>query len=210
MALISDPETETKEAGGEGYHPVIQRINFIEKDTLDFTYRRLLAIGVVLLSLCLLFNGVQRFRIFLMEKKIPQLSEEVTALKEEQEKIRKATAARDTIPVSARAAIIQQFVNQPLWSSLLREMTSRTPSSLWLSSFKSYEKPDSPSKRGILLSGQSDQAGSVAHFLKALSDSPAFEKVVLTSLTLDKSPLGIRYQLAIDLDVSSREEGAGP
>lgn len=185
----------------------VQRVNFIEKEPLDFTYQKILFIGLGVLFLCGLLFGAQKGRAYWYHKQVAVLTEEVNRMKVEQERIRRATASESGgLPVTARAALIQLFENDLPWSPVLKELTSLIPPSLWLSSLKSYDKADSPTRRGILLNGQTEEVASLARFLKLLSDSPDFEKVVLTSSTQDKTANGLRYQFAIDVAVSQTDE----
>lgn len=179
----------------------IQRINFIDQERLDFSYRKLLGIGLLLVAACGFLYGAQFLRIRLMDQRIVALSAEVVTLKTEQARIKKENAAVSDVPVTARSTLAALFQKSLGWSLILREFSRLTPSSLWLTSLKSYEKAEASAKKGILLGGFSKDMETLARFVKILSDSDFFEKVILTTSAQDKSSQEPRYQFAIDVAV---------
>lgn len=189
---------------------MIQRINFIEKNPFVLNYRKMVVFGGGLFGLVLLIYGTQFFRAVRIEKKAAALTAEVTRLKAEQER-RLKEMSTDTSGTSAgaQAALVQFFEDPMSWSVLLGELTSQTPTSLWLTSFKSYEKADLPSKRGMTLAGRAEDASAVTFFVKSLSDSPYFERVVLTDLKQETGVKGESYQFTIDLALTSQKREKG-
>lgn len=189
---------------------MIQRINFIEKNPFVLNYRKMVVFGGGLFGLVLLIYGMQFFRAVRIEKKAAALTAEVTRLKVEQER-RLKEMSTDTSGTSAgaQAALIQFFEDPMSWSVLLGELTSQTPNSLWLTSFKSYEKADLPSKRGMTLAGRAEDASAVTFFVKSLSDSPYFERVILTDLKQETGVKGESYQFTIDLALTSQKREKG-
>jgi len=184
---------------------MIQRINFIEKNPFILNYRKMVVFGGGLFGLVLLIYGMQFFRAVRIEKKVAALTAEVTRLKAEQERRLKEMTDTSGTFAGAQAALVQFFEDPMSWSVLLGELTSQTPTSLWLTSFKSYEKADLPSKRGMTLTGRAEDASAVTFFVKSLSDSPYFERVVLTDLKQETGAKGESYQFTIDLALTSQK-----
>lgn len=185
----------------------VQRINFIEKAPFVLTYRKMISIGGALFGLILMIYGFQIARTFLMEKRITQLNETVSKLKADREKALQEVASEAGGPAGARSILLKMLNESVSWSVFLRELTSQTPRSLWLTSFKSYEKADASSRRGVILNGRAEDAGTVAHFLKALSLSPLFENVVLSSSKQGTGNEGSVYEFSIDLAVKMPKGG---
>lgn len=188
---------------------MIQRINFIEKKPFILTYRKMVLLGGGLFGLAILFYGLQMVRLVSIEKRITKLTVEVTKLKAERERRLKELAGETGAAAGAQAVLIQYFDDPLSWAALLNELTSETPRSLWLTSLKSSEKADDASKRGMTINGQADEASAVTSFVKSLSDSPYFEKVILTSLKQEKGTKRESYQFAIDLGLTSQKKQAG-
>ena len=181
---------------------IVQRINFIERAPLVFTYRRMMKIGGGLLGILLLVYGCEAGRAALAGRKAERLSLEIGRLKAERERILKVTEAETPgYEAVARAALINLFEKSLTWSSVLRDLTDETPRSLWLTSLKSSERPDALSRRGIQVKGQSEDAATVTLFLKSLSDSPYFEHIVLTSSRQESGPHGPFYSFDIEMAV---------
>lgn len=187
----------------------VQRINFIEREPISFTYRRLiLAVGTVFALAALAF-GLLVARGAFLERKATRLAGEVAKLKADQERLLKKLEAETAgLPQEAGRSDVGRLLDAAVsWSTLMKELTSEFPPSLWLSSLKSYEKADLPSKHGILINGYAEEAASVTQFVKSLSHSPYFDHVILTSLKQETGSTGERYQFAIDLAVSPPKGG---
>jgi Tfp pilus assembly protein PilN len=185
---------------------IVKRINFIEKEPFVLSYRKMLWIGGILVGVAVLFYGAQRTRVFVLEKKVTQLNSEVTKLKEERDRRLKELEGASGDPTASARSVLFRIFDDPLtWSVLLKELTLQIPNSLWLSSVKSHEKPDAPSQRGIGLDGQANGAEAVSHFVKSISESPYFEKVILTSSEQAKKSQGESYEFSIDLVLTSRK-----
>ncbi len=187
----------------------LERINFLEREPIALSYRKMVWIGVVLVGVGGLFYGVQTLRGFSAAKKEAQLTAEVGKLKQEQERLLRELqgGAQDA---TARGILIQIFDDPLSWSTLMRELTLQIPNSLWLNSVKSYAKPDVSSERGVVLDGQAGRAEAVTQFVRSISDSPFFEKVILTSLEQGKKSPGENYQFSIDLVLTSLTKKAKP
>ena len=187
----------------------IQRINFIEREPFVLTYKKMIIMGGALFGVVLFFYGVQLTRLLWIEKNVTRLTEEVTQLKASRERALLEAGSETGGLVSARAALLKILTHATSWSAVVRELTTETPHSLWLTSLKSYEKAESLSRRGLLLNGQAEEAESVTFFLKALSGSPYFTNVVLTSSKQESGPSGLLYQFSIDLIVTPSKRGGG-
>lgn len=190
---------------------MIQRINFIERAPFQLTYRKFVWLGAVLVGLFLLFYGIQFVRVAWLERRVIGLTSVVTELKGQREKRLREVATESGESGESgnvQEALLKELGSGVTWSGLLRELTSSVAPSLWLTSIKSYEKGDSPSKRALLLNGQAEEAGSVTIFLKSLEESPRFENVVLTSSKQENGVASRRlYQFSIDLVVSRASSG---
>jgi Tfp pilus assembly protein PilN len=186
-----------------------QRINFIEKRPFVLTYRKMVLVGGGIFGFLILFYGVQAVRLVSVEKKVVKLTAEVMRLKQEKEKRLKAleAAASAGSAAGAQAALVQYFDDPLSWSSFLNELTSQIPRSLWLTSLKAQEKKEA--RQGMLIEGRAEEASAVTGLVKALADSPYFEKVILTSLKQEKGDRGLYYKFTIDFGLSSQRKTAG-
>jgi len=182
----------------------IQRINFIEREPFVLTYRRMLEIGGAAAAVCLFLFGMQFGRVHLAEARQERLEKEVQALREESDRIFKQMSASGG-PQSAREALTSLFEKAPPWAALLKEMTAEAPRSVWLTGLKSKEGAGGAGMIGLQLSGHSEEAGSVAQFLKSLTASSFFQNVVLASSKHEMVSGSDVYSFVIDLSVSSSE-----
>lgn len=178
----------------------VRRINFIEREPFVITHGKMLLGAGAVVGFLLLIFALQTFRVVRADKAIVSLTAEVRQLKSEREKRIKETGEGEEAGV--RATLAAAFREVVPWSEVLERVTVTAPSSLWLSSIKSYDRTDLPSKKGLALKGLTEDAGAVTRFLKGLADSRQFERVVLTSSKKETGPRGVLYNFDIDLAVS--------
>lgn len=176
----------------------IRRINFIEKEPFAFTYRKMLLIGVTLVSIVIFLSGIQWVRARILEKKIAVVTGEVVKLKEERERLAKKLMAESGPSTGGQAELLKIFDSSFSWPVILREITAQIPRSLWLLSLQPGAKPES-GQRGVSLKGRAEEAVAIAAFVKALAGSPHFRNVVLTSSKQVVGTASVYYEFAIDL-----------
>jgi len=158
---------------------MIQRINFLQKQTFEITYAALLvAFGSVLL-ICLLSYGVTRLKQGGAERRRASLTTEINKLKEEREQLLHRGELSQTS--GPWAAIQQALEKEPSWPQLLSSLAASLPPNVWLVSFKSFSKEGNPDVKGIVFHGSARSQQAVAAFLTAMGKTPHFEKIVLTS-----------------------------
>lgn len=176
-----------------------QRINFIEREPLRLTYRKMLIYGSALFGFLILVGGLQVVRFVSTQKNLDQLTREVTQLKTERERQLKKSMASTEALQSGRSVLLQIFQDASPWSSILKELTYQAPRSLWLTSLKSYERNSPEVERGLLLQGTANEVETATQFAKSLTQSIYFKRVQLTSLKRVESPGEAGYEFEIAL-----------
>lgn len=180
----------------------MQRINFIEREPFGLNYRKMLVIGGGLFGLLAIMTGAQWGRGALLSHQWVRLEGEVKTLKEEQERIFKATVGG--VKADARETLIDLIDSAPPWSMILRELATRTPRSVWLTKLKSVLRTEPSAPQALELSGYADDAGRVAQFVKGLQKAPLFSEVVLASSKREKGTTGsAAYNFVVTLFVQS-------
>jgi len=176
---------------------MIHRINFIEKESLQITYGTLLISFGVAFAVCLLLFLAALLGTIRAKSNVRHLSADITKLKQQRE----ALLQQEEIIQGNQAfmTIHTLLKKEPSWSQLFQGISASLPSNVWLVSFKSADKEDSPSKKGLLLNGLAKKPQSLALFLTALEKIPQFEKVVLTS---SKEENGL-FNFSVSCDISS-------
>jgi len=182
----------------------IQRINFIEREPFVLTYRRMLEIAGAVAACCLLLFGIQWARVRLADARMVRLESEIQTLREESDRLFRQMASSGG-PQSAREALLTLFEKAPPWGALLKELTATAPRSVWLTSLKSKPNTAAPGMPGLEIIGRSEEAGSVAQFLKSLTTSSFFQNVVLASSKRETASGAVVYSFVIDLSVASPE-----
>lgn len=176
---------------------MIQRINFIEKEPFQTTYGTLLLFLGLALGLCLVVFLTTWIGGLRSEAHIKSLFADIADLKQRRESL---LQQEEIVQGNAAFAAIHNILKkEPRWFHLLNQMSHALPSNVWLVSFKSFGKEESPSKKGILLNGIAKKPQAVAHFLTALHKLSSFEKVVLTS---SKEEHGV-FHFSVTCDMSN-------
>ncbi len=181
--------------------PPIQRINFVERAVFVLTYRKMLRIGGLWILFFLVLSASEWTRTIALAKISSHLEVEVNQLKAEREAIMKQVASASAVPQNPKESLMQIFDRTPPWSSLLKELSSKTPRGVWLTQIKTVEK-SGPSLPGLTLSGRAGEAGQLTQFLQSLSETTFFDSVVLTSSTKLKEGTG-DYEFEADLAIRS-------
>ncbi len=184
--------------------PSVQRINFIEREPFVLTYRRMLEGGGVLAAVFLILFGIQFLRVHFADKQLQQTEAEVQTLREESDRLFKQMAALGGAQ-SAKEVLSNLFEKTAPWATMLKELTATAPRSVWLVSLKSRPSPGSSGMPGLEMSGRSEEAGSVAQFLKSLTSSTFFQDVVLATSKHESMAGADVYSFIIDLSVASPE-----
>lgn len=181
----------------------VTRINFIEREPLAITYRKMAIIGVVVVGLCLLTIAGQWGRKAFLQHRVGRLTTEINELRAEREKILKASQSEAGGMAANRMQLRTPFEKTPSWSLLLRSLGQSMPSTVWLASLRTYDKPESPSGKGIILIGETQTAREVSSFLKGLSADRNFQNVVLSSSKEEKGAGGsVRYHFTVEAFVA--------
>ena len=181
----------------------MERINFVERELFFLTYRKMAIWGAGILSLLLLFYAAQFLQTIFVEKRIAQIVQEVEQLKAEQRRVLEEAQEKKGENLEGRGAIRAIFEKAPQWSFILKKLGEKMPSGLWLISIKSYPKEDPFIERGLLLSGEAEQAGEISSFLEKMEASQEFEKAVLTESKQESRGSGKIYIFTIDSVVST-------
>lgn len=202
----------------------IQRINFVERQPLVLTYRHLIFIGGVVVMLLAGYYGLRFVQLLWTESRIAVVRVDVTHLKVEQEmRAKKENSQAAGSMVGLRGALLQELEKVPSWSSVLRDLTTRTPNALWLTRMQSLTKKEEKAEkdpkgqkdqkeavkqkeekepdRQLSMEGMADEPNAIAQFVRALSSSSRFRDVVLKNSQQEKDTRGIRYSFGIELKV---------
>ena len=197
---------------------MIERINLIEKKPFDFTYQKILMIvGVFALVAALLF-GYQTVRIKLHDRKLEALNASIANLKSERDKLLKAAPPK--IGGGRHAQLTNIFNNTPVWNELVADITTRLPSTVWLTELngilrvnkpvdakkdKSEKKTDNPMEdsvatvtRSLKLSGNAKEFDDIALFLSQLSASPFVKGATLAESKKNQDT----YSFTIECDLA--------
>jgi Tfp pilus assembly protein PilN len=168
----------------------------------------MVVVGGAILGLLLFIYGVEWMRIFWLGRRFVSLTHEVSQLKEEREKVLKQVEWASG-GASGSSALIGLFQESFSWSQTLQRLTFEAPPALWLTGIKSHDRTDVPSKKGLSLKGQTENAEEMTQFLKALDRSPSFDKVLLASSRKETGPRGTLYSFEMEVAVGPDSQG-GP
>lgn len=171
------------------------------------------------------FYGLRFLQLLWTESRIKVVRIDVTHLKVEQEMRAKKEDSQEAGSSMAglRGALLQELEKVPSWSSVLRDLTTRTPNALWLTRMQSLakkeekvekdpkgqkdqkeamkQKEEKGSDRQLSMEGMADEPNAIAQFVQALSSSSRFRDVVLKNSQQEKDTHGIRYSFGIELKV---------
>lgn len=187
----------------------VERINFIEKEPFQFTYRKMLFIGAGLFVLMISLAGLQWIRAKMVEKSVTQLNTEVIHLKVEREELVRQSAPNLVgNSTGAQTELLKVFDTPFSWAGTLRDITAQISRSLWLINVDSSDKESGSLRKGLALKGRAEEASAITSFVKALADSTRFENVVLTSTKQTTGPNGTFYDFSVDLAIRSSQEDA--
>lgn len=179
----------------------LQRINFLQQDRFVLTYRRMMmGVGAVA-GFCLLLAGIQWARIAYADRQLAQLDVEVKKLREERDRISKQILTLQG-EMSARDFLAGLFERTTPWTAVFKELTTVMPRSLWLTGIRSLDRTDLSVPVGLQLNGRSEEAVSIAKFLKTLNASSFFTNIVLNSSQQIDSGNGTGYLFVIDLSIA--------
>lgn len=198
---------------------MIEPINFIEKDPFKFTYARLLLLGG---SLVLVFGlvCVSQFAIYLWgQKDVVLLRAQIVALRAERQLL--LDMAPPKIEEGPMAALKNLFIKEPQWARLIRDLSQRLPSTVWLKSFKAMaaaplaakattkkekkeadkekvaDTPQDMRNNELTLEGVAREAADIPKILESLNQSPYLEKVLLQNSVKEES--GFAFVVKCDM-----------
>lgn len=182
----------------------VQRINFIQQEGFTLSYRRMMmGVGAVA-AFCLLLFGIQWLRITYTNRQSAKLDVEVKQLREERDRISKQVATIQG-EMSARDFLANFFERTTPWTAIFKELAAVMPRSLWLTGVKSPERTDPSVPVSLQLSGRSEEAVSIARFLKALNASSFFDGVILNSSQQIDSGDTTGYLFAVDVSIKPQK-----
>ncbi|GEM_PF-3463447 len=186
----------------------VERINFIEKEPFQLTYRKMLFIGGGLFVFIILLSSLQWVRAGMIEKSVVQLNNEIVNLKAEREKlVRQAAPNLAGNFAGAQTELLKIFDTPFSWAGILRDITAQISRSLWLINVDSSDKDGGSLQKGLILKGRAEEASAITSFVKALAESTRFENVILTSTKQTTGPNGTFYDFSVDLAIRSFQEG---
>lgn len=176
---------------------MIERINLIEKERLQFTHAKLLRIAGAIMLICAFGFLILKFQASRIQKQITRTNDEILNLEESRNALLKATPPKTN---TGRFSEIEYAFNEsPDWGKLLRDIASRLPPSVWFNSFsgnlgvqqaelnpeiKNHPKGgalETPTTKGVTFSGMSDNLEDIGRFITALGGSPYIEHASLVS-----------------------------
>ncbi len=183
-----------------------ERVNFLEREILVITYLKMAYLMGALAAVFVLLFGLQTVRGELLERKLARLSHEVTELKNRRETLLATIEKSRGSAASADRMLRESLEAAPHWSEVLRELVRLMPSRLWLVSAKSYSKPDAAATRGLLLTGEAEDAEQISLFIKSVGSSPRFGQPLLTASREEKRGTGWIHTYTLDVSVRRGRE----
>lgn len=178
---------------------MIQRINLIERAPFQLTYQKLVLGGVLLVFFCIFLYVSQWIGIKSYEHKLERLMAEITRLKEEREKLLRASAPEwNGGPLFELNKV---FNESPPWSRLIRDVSLRLPGTVWLTSFRGFNREGANAGKAFVLTGLAGDANDLSQFFNSLADSPLIAK---SSLTESKRETD-NFNFSIECDMVSKK-----
>lgn len=176
---------------------MIERIDFIERQALSFTYTRIFQVVGLAVLICGTTFGVQFGRVVYHQKQLAKLKIEIDQLQEERKKLLKTTAT--LLAEGSNAELQNIFTQTPPWAKMLTDIASRLPNTVWLSGIKGatarVELPKSGSSNAnapssapvtggtnsLVLNGTTGSIADLAVFVAKLQESSFISRAHLTN-----------------------------
>ncbi|MDO8526404.1 MAG: PilN domain-containing protein [Deltaproteobacteria bacterium] len=176
---------------------MIQRINLIERERFKVTYGTLSIVLGISIFFCASLYGVLLISEMRASSRMKLLTADIDRLKIEREQlIAKEDIGQSSGPVFEIRTALKKTIP---WSQILNDIVLSLPPNVWLVSFKSFDKQESPSKKGVLLNGTAKNPQVLSNFLAAMEETSHFEKVILTSSKEE----GGSFNFSITCDISA-------
>jgi Tfp pilus assembly protein PilN len=149
----------------------MKTVNLIITDDVPISYRRILSIFIWIVLAIGLGYGFLYLRNYRLESKSENLAEELDILKEEQRKfVEKLQKEEKKIQKKGQEALQERFSNLPSWAPLLREVASKLPAEIWLTSMQATQE-ESQTMPTILLRGVTPHTSQLTELLSLLDNS---------------------------------------
>jgi Tfp pilus assembly protein PilN len=181
---------------------MIVGVNFLQVDRFSLNYKKMaMGLGGALL-ICLIFYLLQVGRQYYLVQQTKAVQAELTQLKKKREQIE--TSSNSLFKGSRAAAyqaiqkILQESIN---WGEVLKEVSRKLPSQVWLNGFRNYIKADGAGGPAINLTGYSYDIGSISLFVSLLEKSPSIRSVVLTDTTRASQGEKNLFQFSLEAEV---------
>lgn len=184
---------------------MIERINLIEKEAFQFSYKRIMQALVGVVGFCAIIYGFQFARVSYYQKQIQTLTDQQEALNSERATLVKATPTQ--ITEGSNAELQKVFLDTPRWSDFMRDLSGRLPGTVWFTGIKaatarsdlpksgssapnpatSGGAPAGSGKNSLSLVGITSSMGDLTLFVAALQKSPFVSKATLTNSREEES-----------------------
>lgn len=143
-------------------------VNFLENQTIQLTYRRMLLLFLVVVILVGVNYAFIHFRNVHLSDRIQFLNSELETMQDRQQQLLqqfdrdKVAAERKT-----RETLTKQFETIPSWAPLLREVAGKLPTDLWLTSIEG-RRADGVGQAVLTLKGVTNHTTRLNEFMRRL------------------------------------------
>ena len=199
---------------------MVERINLIEREPFRFTYANLVKGVALFLFLLVLVTGIQFVRYKVRQVRLAGIELKLTTLRSDVESMLKTA-----VPAAATTTYGQLkglFTQSPRWGTVIRDIGSRLPGTVWLTSMKTIQATDdskaatarkepgktaAPAKgKGpaseLVIQGKGVEMREIARFTAALNESPWLRKAVLINSKKEES--GFAFTIRCDMIATAR------
>ncbi len=143
----------------------------------EFQFNRLAmaAIAGGVLLLMLIYGGVQKLRLELLNHEKSRIEQQISSL-------RKGAPLEDTnlTNIAQKDGIFAGYDKKVMWADILKKLTNSVTSGVWLEGIKSGAE-----KKGVVaITGQAVDQSAVAEFVRSLQGVTEFKEVRVESSTM--------------------------
>ena len=157
----------------------VERVNFLEQERWVVNYLKVAWVFGGLLVICLLSFGVLMANGVRLQHNLDGLTRSIAELNVAREKIL-SSSDNQAAGLGPVGEIRTLLTKNPDWYRVFEDLSFQLPSEVWLSSAKTFEKPESPSGFAMVMSGRARTAEALSGFLARLRSSPYFAQTVLS------------------------------
>ncbi len=181
---------------------MVQRINFLIKETSGLSYKNYLQIIVGLLIIFVVVFILQKQLHRYYQRQQAFMQSEIERIQKAQESLLKAKPK--TASLSAQEYVANQLRIAAIWSDFLVKLTSAIPDGLWLTNISaSMGMGDEKNKTGgiVALSGQCFKAEMLPKFIGNLKEINLVQTITSPSLgkVLDKNSTNMSFKFNVIL-----------